>query len=67
MFKIGDLVEWDNKQGVIVEIDQDGWLGVDFGRGHDGHNLNGKLSRNTGWYIAPEWAIRHVVIDLENK
>jgi len=67
MFKIGDLVQWDNRQGEIVEIDQDGWLGVDFGRGYDGHTLNGKLDRETGWYIAPAWARNPIRIDLENK
>lgn len=67
MFKVGDLVQWRRRQGVVVVIDDDGWYGVDFGRGYDGHNLFGSLERDTGWFISPKDELIPVVIDLENK
>lgn len=67
MFKIGDLVQWGRRQGVVAVIDDDGWYGVDFGRGYDGHNLFGALKEDTGWFIPPEGELTPVVIDLENK
>lgn len=67
MFKIGDLVQWRGRQGVVAVIDDDGWYGVDFGRGYDGHNLFGTLEWDTGWFISPKDELTPVIIDLENK
>jgi hypothetical protein len=67
MFKVGDLVQWRGRQGVVAVIDDDGWYGVDFGRGYGGHNLFGALERDTGWFISPRDELTLVVIDLENK
>ena len=67
MFKVGDLVQWGRRQGVVAVIDDDGWYGVDFGRGYDGHNLFGALEEDTRWFIPPKGELTPVVIDLENK
>lgn len=68
MFKVGDLVQWGRRQGVVAVIDDDGWYGVDFGRDFDGHNLFGALRGSTGWFIPPDdRKLVLDVIDLENK
>ena len=67
MFKIGDLVQWGRRQGVVAVINDYGWYVVDFGRDFDGHDLLETLEGNTGWFIHSKSELTPVVIDLENK
>lgn len=52
-FKVGDTVycEYNKRYGIIVEILHSGNCGVNFGDGFGGHDLNGKIKTDTGWYI----------------
>ena len=65
MFVVGDyvrVIENDDQEevsglsGVIVIAGRYN-CGVDFGKGFDGHKLEGELPNHTGWYVKNEYLV----------
>lgn len=52
-FKLGDKVtHWAHGEGVIRRFETGGVVGIDFGPAFTaGHNLEGTLETETGWYV----------------
>lgn len=60
MYKVGETVSCKryfhkDKIGKIILILNNNQLGIDFGEGFEGHNLNGHINTNTGWYIFSDY------------
>lgn len=57
MINIGDYVysfDKDRYGTVICAMDYGYSIGVDFGKDFYGHNLNGRLETETGWWCGEE-------------
>ena len=63
ILKLGDRVMYTaafdrgfHKVGTVVDIESYfncyRQIGVDFGKGFEGHNCSGKIKTNTGWYCS---------------
>lgn len=55
-FKVGDKVRhtYKNLHGIVIVVLKNGNCGVDFGKGFDGHNLEGRMETRNGWYVPEE-------------
>lgn len=67
-FKIGDIV-YDKRSGNIGKVitlnQNSNQVGIDFGKGFRGHDLDGKIKTRTGWFCFMGTIKKHKKTNIE--